>query len=106
MEQIVQILGALLILAAFVLAQHGVLDTRSPAYLTLNLAGSTALAMLAARHADWGFLLLEGTWAVASLIPLVARAARSLDRRRTRRRVIGSPPCHNERTGVSSVADT
>lgn len=66
MEQAVQIAGALLILAAFVLAQRKAIDTSSPVYLVLNVAGATALAIVAAFDRDWGFLLLEGVWALVS----------------------------------------
>ena len=62
----VQVAGALAILAAFALAQAGRLDQRSPRYLVLNLAGSTVLAVDAWLGRQWGFLLLEGAWAVVS----------------------------------------
>ena len=70
MAQLVQILASLLILAAFVLAQRGSLPQTSRAYLVLNLAGSAVLAVLAAHERQLGFLLLEGSWAVVSLISL------------------------------------
>lgn len=62
MEQIVQIIGAVLILAAYAGAQAGRLDQRSILYLVLNLIGSAALAALAALTDQFGFLLLEGSW--------------------------------------------
>lgn len=68
-----QIVGALLVLAGFALAQFGALSQRSYAYLWLNLVGSGILAILAAIVAQWGFLLLEGVWAVVSLWSLVKR---------------------------------
>lgn len=71
---LVEIVGSLLILAAFVAAQLGRLSPRSPWYLTLNLAGSFVLAMIALAQSGWGFLLLEGTWAIVSGSALVARA--------------------------------
>jgi hypothetical protein len=74
-EQIVQIAGALAILAAYVLAQAGVLDQRSPRYLVLNLAGSAVLAVDAYLGRQWGFLLLEGVWALVSGWSLVRRYA-------------------------------
>jgi hypothetical protein len=71
--QVFQVAGALLVLAGFTLAQLGVLSQRSYIYLWLNLVGSAILAMLAAIAAQWGFLLLEGVWAVVSLWSLVSR---------------------------------
>jgi hypothetical protein len=64
---LVQILGSLLVLAAFAGAQRGRLDTGSRTYLILNLLGSATLAVLAAHDRQWGFLLLEGVWALVSL---------------------------------------
>jgi hypothetical protein len=70
-DQVVQIAGALLILAAFAAAQIGWLGTRSRLYLVLNLVGSLVLAVLAWYEDQWGFLLLEGVWAVVSAWSLV-----------------------------------
>ena len=66
MDQLIQILGALLILAAYAGAQFGRLDQRSISYLLLNLIGSAILAVLAAIEGQLGFLLLEGVWAIVS----------------------------------------
>jgi hypothetical protein len=66
MAQLVQILGSLLVLAAFVANQRGVLTTTSRPYLLLNLAGSAILGVLAALGHQWGFLLLEGSWAAVT----------------------------------------
>jgi len=74
--QLVQIAGSLLILVPFGLAQLGRMSARSRPYLTLNLAGSMVLAADAAIGSQWGFLLLEGAWAVVSLAGL----ARALNR--------------------------
>jgi len=71
MEQAIQILGSLLILAAFVQAQRGKLSTDSRAYLVLNLIGSVILAILAAVGVQLGFLLLEFCWAVVSAHSLI-----------------------------------
>jgi len=67
MSQALQIIGALLVLAGFVLAQARVLDPRRFTYLALNLVGSATLALLAFEDRQWGFLLLEGVWALVSL---------------------------------------
>ena len=66
MDQIVQVVGALLILAGFTAAQFGWLGTSSRLYLILNLVGSVVLTALAWRERQWGFLLLEAVWAVVS----------------------------------------
>lgn len=71
-EQMIQVAGSLLILAAFVASQKGRLSTSSMPYLVLNLVGSAVLAVLAALHLQYGFLLLEGVWAIVSAAGLVA----------------------------------
>ena len=73
MSRLLQILGALMVLAGFALAQGRVLDQRSYACLLLNLFGSTILAVLAFEERRWGFLLLEGVWALVSAWGVVVR---------------------------------
>ena len=65
--QIVQIVGALLVLAAFVAAQLRLLHQESLSYLLLNTVGAGILAVLAFQERQWGFLLLEGAWTLVSL---------------------------------------
>ncbi len=72
MDQLIQIIGALLILAAFAAVQFDRMRPDSQTYLTLNLIGSLILAVLAWVESQWGFLLLESVWAVVSAIGLVA----------------------------------
>jgi membrane-bound ClpP family serine protease len=73
-EQAVQIVGALLILVAFAGVQFGRVDPRSPLYLWLNAVGSAILFVLAFIGSQWGFVLLEGVWALVSAHGLVQLA--------------------------------
>lgn len=77
MDQVVQIAGALLILAGFAGAQAGRLDPQSRLYLWLNLVGSLILTVVAAMTSNWGFLLLEAVWAMVSLWGLLTRSRRT-----------------------------
>jgi hypothetical protein len=60
----------LAVLTGFALSQTGVLDPKSAVYLWLNAVGSGLLAADAVVEAQWGFLLLEGAWAVVSVVGL------------------------------------
>jgi hypothetical protein len=70
-DQILQIAGALLVLAAFFALQRRWLAPRSLLYIGLNLVGSAVLTVVAAVGSDWGFLLLQGVWAIVSAWSLV-----------------------------------
>jgi hypothetical protein len=74
MAQIAQVIGALLVLAGYAGAQFGLLAQRSALYLLVNVTGSGILGVLALDGRQWGFLLLEGVWALVSLWGLVQLA--------------------------------
>lgn len=70
-----QIFGSLLILAPFAGLALGRIASDAYTYLTLNAVGSSVLATTAVVSEEWGFLLLEGVWAVVSFYSLARKAA-------------------------------
>lgn len=77
-DQFVSVMGALLCLVPFGAVQLRRMQPESIAYQLMNLAGSAALTTVAVLERQYGFLLLEGTWAIFSFIGVtrVMRAAR------------------------------
>jgi hypothetical protein len=73
MGEILQIVGALMVLGGFALSQFRILNQHSYLYLLLNVIGSGILAVLAALQLQWGFLLLEGGWALVAFWGLISR---------------------------------
>ncbi len=76
MATTVQIVGALLVLAGFAAAQLGRWSTESTPYLATNLVGASLLAATAVLSEQWGFVLLNATWAAVAAVGLVGAARR------------------------------
>ena len=93
-SQWVQIPGALLLLLAFALLMTQTLSSRSRIYMGLNLCGGGLLAFEAWRTYQYGFFLLEGTWAfIAAWALLRATLSRNPAARRS-----GGRPSGRDRT--------
>ena len=66
MSQVIQVVGALAILAAFVAAQLRVFDVRSRTYLWLNFAGALVLGIVAWHERQYGVWTLVSAWGLAT----------------------------------------
>jgi hypothetical protein len=75
MYDVVQIAGSLLILAAFVAALTGRTQQSSYPYLLANAVGSAGLTATALISREWGFILLEGVWALVSIYSIGRKAS-------------------------------
>ncbi|MEP6821961.1 MAG: hypothetical protein ABI946_06380 [Chthoniobacterales bacterium] len=65
--QVISLLGAVLILSAYIALQTGRMDRHDRWFSVLNFVGSALLTWVAVI--DWriGFIFLEGAWALLSL---------------------------------------
>ena len=74
--QLIQASGSIMILVAFIGVQTGRLQPARRSYLVLNLIGSTVLTATGVIAGQWGFVLLEGVWALVSLGALLGLTSR------------------------------
>lgn len=65
--------GVTLLLLAFVLNLLNKLKSDSVTYLLLNIAGAGLACVSSILISFWPFVVLEGVWALASLVPLIKK---------------------------------
>ncbi|MCC6317161.1 MAG: hypothetical protein IT361_05660 [Gemmatimonadaceae bacterium] len=71
MRQAISLFGALLILVPFAANQLGRMASDSRAFQLLNAVGAGILTVIALLERQWGFVLLEGTWSLVSVVGMV-----------------------------------
>jgi hypothetical protein len=69
--QVISVFGSLAILAAFVANQRGWISPSQLSYATANFVGAAILTVVAIVDQQVGFILLQGTWTLVSLIGIV-----------------------------------
>ena len=72
-DQIISVVGACLVLAAYAALQAGLLRSTSRNFCLMNAIGSGLLTWVAVVDRRIGFIILEGAWALLSLAPLLRR---------------------------------
>jgi hypothetical protein len=68
MRQLISVAGAFLILIPFAASQLGRLNPMTWTYQVLNFTGAAALTTVAVLERQYGFIILEGVWAIMSLV--------------------------------------
>jgi hypothetical protein len=77
MVQLVSILGAILILAAYAGHQGGWIGRDSISYHVVNTIGGMILCAVAIQATQIGFIILEGAWIAISLAAIFRVVRRS-----------------------------
>jgi hypothetical protein len=69
--QVISVFGSLAILAAFVANQRGWISSSQLSYAVANFVGAAVLTVVAVVDQQIGFILLQGTWILVSVIGIV-----------------------------------
>lgn len=73
LQQIISLAGAFLILAAYLANSKGWLGPKDPAYNVMNLVGALLLLWIDLVDQRAGFVILETSWALIAIPPLLRR---------------------------------
>ncbi len=68
--------GVSLLLLAFVLNITNKLNSEASAYLVLNVLGALLAGISSYLISFWPFVILEGVWMLASLVPLIKKLSK------------------------------
>ena len=72
-DQLMSMIGAVLVLGAYAQLQRGRMTATDASYAWLNFVGAVFLTIVAVRDRRLGFIILEGSWALLSVWPLIRR---------------------------------
>lgn len=70
-------LGVAILLLAYLLSLRGTITKESKTYLLLNFTGAALACLASVLLVYWPFIILEGVWAVVSLVGLAQVLRRS-----------------------------
>ena len=76
-DQLVSLVGAALILVAYLALQRGWMPRESRLYNALNFVGSGLLTYIAVKDRRMGFIILEAAWALLSVPGMIKRTRAS-----------------------------
>ena len=76
-DQLVSLVGAALILAAYLALQRSWLPRESRLYNAMNFVGSGLLTYVAIKDGKVGFIILEAAWALLSVPGMFRRTQAS-----------------------------
>ena len=74
LDQLIAGAGAVLVLAGYFALQRGWLGREDRVYNALNFFGAALLTWVAVQDRRWGFIVLEGAWALLSVPGMLRRA--------------------------------
>ncbi len=81
-NQLIAVIGAVVMLGAYFALQRGWLMANDRWYSALNFIGASMLTWVAVEDRRWGFILVEGAWALLSIPGMFRRTSPGTSQRR------------------------